>query len=187
MSQLQLLRYVINALDSLDIPYMLTGAFVSSMQGVPRMTHDIDIVVVLQESKLEDLQRFFSEPDYYLDEGSLREAIKRKSCFNLIDQQEGSKVVFWLLTDEPFDRSRFERRRIEDALGMKLSVSSPEDTILQKLRWAELSGGSEKQMADALSVFEVQWDRLDRSYMEDWAERLGVRSRLLLILAQLGE
>lgn len=166
---------------------MLTGAFVSSMQGTPRMTHDIDIVVVLEKAKVKELHKAFDEPEYYLDEGSMREAIERKSFFNLIDVREGSKVDFWMLTDEPFDLSRFERRRIVDALGMRFSVSSPEDTILQKLRWAELSGGSEKHMADALSVHEVQGDSLDRSYLESWAETLGVRDRLHWILEQVGE
>jgi hypothetical protein len=40
-------------------------------------------------------------------------------------------------------------------------VSSPEDTILAKLRWADISGGSEKQFTDALRVFEVQQGNVD--------------------------
>jgi hypothetical protein len=48
-----------------------------------------------------------------------------------------------MLTDEPFDRSRFKRRRTEEVLGLKLAVSSPEDTILAKLSWAKRSGGRE--------------------------------------------
>jgi hypothetical protein len=35
-----------------------------------------------------------------------------------------------------------------------MKVSTPEDTILAKLRWANLSGGSEKQFTDALRVYE---------------------------------
>ncbi len=40
-------------------------------------------------------------------------------------------------------------------------------TILAKLRWAKLSGGSEKQFTDALRVFEVQAGELDLDYLED--------------------
>lgn len=83
-------------------------------------------------------------------------------------------VDFWLLTDQPFDRSRFPRRYAEDLLGMRVMVSSPEDTILAKLRWAKLSGGSEKQFTDALRVYEVQFGKLDLGYLRDWAKRLGV-------------
>ncbi len=81
---------------------------------------------------------------------------------------------FWLLTDEPFDQSRFSRRRLVDILGLRLFVSSPEDTILAKLRWAKLSGGSEKQLTDALRIYEVQSSNLDLGYLDNWAAQLGV-------------
>ena len=58
--------------------------------------------------------------------------------------------------------------------GIALKVSTPEDTILAKLRWAKESGGSEKQFNDALGVYEVQRARLDLAYLDDWANRLDV-------------
>src|SRR5207237_88204 len=99
---------------------------------------------------------------------------------------EGGKVDFWLLTLEEFDKSRFHRKYVEEVFGFTLKVSAPEDTILQKLRWARLSGGSEKLFTDALRVYEVQALVLDRSYLDDWADRLGVRDlwERLLIEAQ---
>jgi hypothetical protein len=94
--------------------------------------------------------------------------------FNLINVQEGDKVDFWILTDEEFDRSRFSRRQFEMAFGIRICVSSPEDTILAKLRWSQLSGGSEKHFIDALRVYEVQFQNLDLQYIEHWARQLGV-------------
>jgi hypothetical protein len=58
--------------------------------------------------------------------------------------------------------------------GVLLKVSSPEDTILAKLRWSRMSGGREKSFVDALRVFEVQPKALDRVYLDDWARSLGV-------------
>ncbi len=63
-------------------------------------------------------------------------------------------------------------------MGMRIMVSSPEDTILAKLRWAKLSGGSEKQFTDALRVYEVQSERLDMDYLRSWARKLGVEPLL---------
>ena len=96
--------------------------------------------------------------------------------FNLVELASGDKVDFWILTDEPFDRSRFARRRIAEVLGLRFPISAPEDTILMKLRWAELSGGSQKQFIDALRVYEVQHGVLDLDYLNEWASRLGVES-----------
>ena len=67
----------------------------------------------------------------------------------------GDKVDFWLLTTDAFDQTRFARRTVEDFEGIPLQVSRPEDTILMKLNWAQLSGGSEKQFVDALRVYEA--------------------------------
>ena len=57
-----------------------------------------------------------------------------------------------------------------------MEVSSPEDTILAKLRWSKLSGGSEKQFIDAMRVYEVQYRKLDLDYIENWVKKLSVES-----------
>ena len=96
--------------------------------------------------------------------------------FNLMDMQNGDKVDFWILTDEPFDESRFSRKVKEDFMGIQMQVSSPEDTILAKLKWAKLSGGSEKQFTDALRIYEVQYGKLDLGYLEHWSTLLDIES-----------
>ena len=63
-------------------------------------------------------------------------------------------------------------------MGIKVVVSSPEDTILMKLKWAKLSEGSEKQYTDALRVYEVQFEKLDMDYLIEWSKRLGVDALL---------
>jgi hypothetical protein len=98
--------------------------------------------------------------------------------FNLLDTREGVQVDFWLLTDDDFDRARFGRRHAEVFEGQRLFISGPEDTILMKLRWAAMMGGSEKQFTDALRVWEVQHGWLDEEYLDQWARRLGVTDPL---------
>ena len=175
MSQQELLRRVVKELEKLDVEYMLTGSLVSSLQGEPRATHDIDLLVELRPTAVNSLAEAFPPPDFYVSEERARQAVRRKTMFNLIDVKSGGKVDFWSLTDEPFDRSRFSRRRTERLFDVPIQVSSPEDTILMKLRWARESGGSEKQYGDALRVYEVQFSALDHDYLELWVERLGLQ------------
>ncbi len=174
MSQQQLLIDITQALDAEAVAYMLTGSIVSSMQGEPRATHDIDFVVNLKETDVSRLAAIFPDPRYYLDQKAAVAAIKAKSMFNLIDTETGDKADFWMLTDEPFDKTRFSRRRQEEFAGVKLTIPTPEDTIVMKLRWAKMSGGSEKQFLDAVRVYEVQYGELDLDYIEDWVTRLGL-------------
>lgn len=174
MSQQELLKIVVETLDLNGVDYMITGSVASSLQGEPRSTHDVDIVVAIQETDIENLAHAFLPPTYYLDAESIREAVSHKSMFNLLDVVEGDKADFWILTNQAFDRSRFARKYVEDVFGIKLKVSSPEDTILSKLQWAEKSGGSEKQFTDALRIFEVQRGSLDLDYLNRWVVALGV-------------
>ncbi len=176
MSQQELLKKVIHVFDQIGIQYMITGSLVSSLQGEPRSTHDIDIVVVIRTLKVDELVESFPSSDFYLDKESILDGINKQSMFNLIDLKGGDKVDFWILTNEPFDRSRFSRKYSEEFMGLKMQVSSPEDTILAKLKWAKLSGGSEKQFTDALRVYEVQYANLDIDYIEHWIKKLRVES-----------
>ncbi len=105
-----------------------------------------------------------------------------RGTFNLIDTDEGEKVDFWLSADEPFNASRLSRRRGEDVLGIRVLVSAPEDTVLAKLRWAKLSGGSEKHFIDALRVYEVQFGVLDLDYLTE-VGRLTRRGRVVAATA----
>ena len=175
-------------LDRYGIDYMITGSVASSLQGDPRSSHDIDLVIAIRDSDIPILTEVFASPDYYLEEGAVREANipysfesvrfvpERIRVAIVRDSREGDKVYFWILTKEPFDQSRFARKREQEVFGIRVKVSTAEDTILAKLLWADKSGGSQKQFTDALRVFEVQYKNLDLSYLDRWAGDLGLSS-----------
>jgi hypothetical protein len=178
MSQQALLERLVAALEGAGIPYMLSGSLASSLQGEPRATHDIDLVIDVAAISPRAVFAALSAPDLYVDDIAVDEAVRRRGTFNLIDPASGDKADFWLLKDEPYDHERFSRRRRVAALGLQLVVSSPEDTILMKLRWAAESGGSEKQSLDAAGVYDLQAGSLDEAYLDRWAEKLGVTQAL---------
>jgi len=178
------LRTVVQTLDRLGIDYFVTGSVATSVQGEPRATHDIDLVVSLQENQIAPLVKAFPPPEFYLAESAIREAIRRRSMFNLLAVAEGDKVDFWVLTDSPFDQSRFARKTVQCLFGMSIKLSAPEDTILAKLKWCKDSGGSEKHFSDALRVFEVQFGTLDLGYLESWASRLGIAAEWWRLLKE---
>ena len=76
--------------------------------------------------------------------------------------------------DRPFSVTEFSRRQLVDlSFAAGVAVVSPEDAILSKLEWAKSSGDSERQIRDAANVLEMN-PGLDRTYVERWAEALGV-------------
>ncbi len=179
MSQSELLVEVVRALEGAGVGYLLSGSLASSIQGEPRATHDIDLVIEVDLRVVDALAAAFGTDAYYFDSLAARAALGERGMFNLIDTRTGDKVDFWTLTDTPFDDSRFARRVGTEAFGVELSVSAPEDTILQKLKWAKMTGGSEKQVRDAIGVYEFQRGTLDESYLDTWAAELGISELLV--------
>jgi hypothetical protein len=97
--------------------------------------------------------------------------------FNLIDTETGDKIDFWTLTDSMFDLSRFARRIQVELFGQKIWVSSPEDTILAKLRWSKMCGESSKQLTDAFHVHELNVKNLDNQYLQQWIIHLDLKDQ----------
>jgi hypothetical protein len=93
MSQQELLKHVVQTLARLEIEYMVTGSIASSLQGEPRSTHDIDIVVDLPPSKGSALAASFPPPGYHLDEEAVATAVAAKGMANLIEPSSGDKVI----------------------------------------------------------------------------------------------
>ncbi len=185
MSQQELLALVVGQLNQLNIDYMLTGSFASSLQGEPRATHDIDLVLELKPESCQALIEGLQRPEFYLSEkAAVRAVSKRTGLFNLINSETGDKVDFWILTGDEFDQVRFRRRQTERVFGLSLKVSSPEDTILMKLKWARESGGSQKHSVDALRIYEVNLDSLNMDYLAEWVSRLGIQEEWVELLDQ---
>lgn len=55
MPQSELLIRVIGALKAAELAYMITGSLASSVQGEPRATHDLDLVVDLPAEAVQSL------------------------------------------------------------------------------------------------------------------------------------
>lgn len=87
--------------------------------------------------------------------------------------------------ERAFSLAELGRRQRADILGVSTWVASPEDTILSKLEWSALAGGSARQMGDVRGVLAAQGTALDRAYLAAWAERLGVAAVLEGLLAEL--
>ncbi len=89
MSQQQLLSRVITEMRHLQVPCMLTESLVSSLQGEPRSTHDIDLVVDLHADRIDELLQ-----EFYLSRSAVEEAVRLRRMFNLLELQSGDKVDF---------------------------------------------------------------------------------------------
>jgi hypothetical protein len=169
----QALDTVIRMLERLEIPYMITGSLAASHHGRPRATHDADLVVDLDGIQLDALVHDLDAANFYVDAAGARDALAHRRQFNVIDTRNASKVDLIIRKDRAFSREEFDRRRhVDVGFGRPLAMVTPEDAILSKLEWAKRTD-SERQMRDAASIVEMN-PTLDRQYVTNWAEQLGV-------------
>lgn len=179
-----LLVNIAKILKRLKIPYIVTGGIAVVIWGRPRFTADIDIVVELKQSDIDNLEKALRQLGKagYIDKEVMQEAFATWGEFNFIDGETGIKVDFWILKEkDPFDVSRLKRRKTKIILGEKVYFTSPEDLILIKLKWYQQSQ-STRHLEDVESILKISGDRLDRSYLLKWARELGVSEILNRLL-----
>jgi hypothetical protein len=173
---------VVEVFESLGVTYRLGGSVVSSALGVPRSTLDVDLVCDMRPAHIAPFVARL-EHDYYVDADMIADAIRRRGSFNLVHLTTMLKVDVFVRKDDPWDVmafSRFVRKPLDvGANAREFDLTTAEDIILHKLAWYRLGGGvSERQWHDVLGVIAVQRSALDWSYLEQWADALGLRDLL---------
>ena len=118
-------------------------------------------------------ERFYVSLDAALD------ALARRSQFNVIDMQTGWKVDLIILKARPFSRREFRRRVPIEILGTVVPVATVEDTIVGKLEWSKLAGGSARQLEDVEALAALAGARLDEPYVEAAATELATMPSMM--------
>ena len=129
---------VVRALDEIEAPYMLVGAFAATAFGLRRATFDVDIIVDLHEPHFDALAHRFPPPRYYADPEQMRSSTQMGIMFNIIDTTLGAKADLVPLSREPAYRRAFARhirRTFTDENGSEFEAwcARPEDIIIGKL------------------------------------------------------
>ncbi len=171
ITQGEFFAYVIDVLEKLNIPYMITGSVASMAYGEPRLTLGMDVVVDLPPDIAENFCNKFGA-DFYVDLGSILEALQRRDHFNIIHVPSGSKVDFFPLKKDAHSQEAFKRRHRESFDEKRIaSFCSPEDIIVSKLIYYK-EGKSEKHLKDIRGMLRVSGDKLDIPYIDGKAEEL---------------
>jgi hypothetical protein len=162
-------RHVIQAIERLNIKYMLVGSLSSMAYGIPRSTKDADVVIAVEPK---DLDRLFEElgSDFELDPQGTFEMVTGTLRHHLRVPSVKFEIELFLLSDDPHDQSRFERRRSfpSEQLGVNAVIPTAEDVIIMKLRWLAIAKRA-KDHDDVRDIIAVQGDEmLDWDYIHYW-------------------
>jgi hypothetical protein len=168
---------VVQALEAAGVRYLVGGSLASSICGEPRSTLDVDLVVALTDADIQDVVAGL-EAEFHVDSDALERAVREKSSANLIHLKTSMKVDLFIMGGSPIDEKQMNRRqrlKVGKDPDRYLYFYTPEDIILQKLRWYQIGDEvSDRQWRDILGIILTQGDRLDDKYLKESARTLGV-------------
>ena len=153
-------------LDSWPHPSAVVGGLAIVLRVQPRLTRDIDVVVVAPPPcrallpALVDAGYSYEEEgiDEWLDGGLVRATVPETG--------EGLDLI---VADVPYQEELAARAEPLEIEGVTLPVATLEDLLLLKLEAAR-----PQDLDDALALREAFADRLDRDYLRRWGPTLGV-------------
>ncbi|HEY2730788.1 MAG TPA: hypothetical protein VGK52_12680 [Polyangia bacterium] len=171
---------VAGAIERAGGAYFVGGSLASSLQGEPRATNDVDVVVELPLGRIGTFVKELGA-EFEVDVEMLREALLHGGSCNIFHLPTVLKVDLFAVGPTPFDEMEFSRRkavRVREG-SETLVLKSPEDTVLRKLRWYEDGGRvSERQWRDIVQVLRVSGGGMDPDYLDRWAAMLDVTALL---------
>lgn len=181
LTPFELLQKAADCFEQLGVPYRIVGSMASMAYSEPRFTNDIDFLVDLKPENVSALDAEFPGPDFYLSTTAAHDAIRQRRQFNILHIPSGLKL-------DIIQRKETEFSQLDITHGQRLTsqgyydawFGSPENVILMKLRYFQ-EGGSEKHLRDIASVLLVQDQSIDRNYITEWAEKLGVSAEWELV------
>lgn len=161
-------------LERLALPYCITGSVAASVYGEPRLTADIDIVLLLHPANIAALRAAFPDSAYYVPPDEtlhLELARSSRGMFNLIHLASQFKADIYLAARDPLHAWALAHRRRIDLEGGGAWIAPPEYVILRKLEFLR-EGGSDKHVRDIRFILAAT--PIDRAFLETEISRLGV-------------
>lgn len=170
----------------LNVPYFITGGLAAIAWGEPRTTRDVDIVLAIPPNEIGPVVSTLEAAGFSKDsfEPGVEDVMSgRLKTLQITHMETISRADLIIADDE--DQALFQRRRSLSFPGAgDLYFASPEDVVLNKLRWSQQSR-SEKQWRDVLGILKTQ-SSLNLVYLHQRAAEIGVADDLERALVEAG-
>lgn len=178
MPEPELFLLFVRPLNCAGIRYAVTGSVAAIFYGEPRLTHDVDLVVLLNSNDLQKLIEVFPKDRFYLPplETMLAETAREHSGhFNLIHLDTGFKADLYPAGSDELNAWAFRDKRTVEFEGEDIVLAPPEYVVVRKLEYFR-EGHAEKHLRDIRSILAVSAEQLDRAALSEWIRRRGLEA-----------
>jgi hypothetical protein len=176
MQETNLFAIYTNIFEQNKIEYFITGSIAAIVYGDPRMTHDIDLIIALNEYEIDKFIAAFTLEEFYCPPRELiLEEIRLKSRghFNLIHHDTGFRADIYLIGDDEFQIWAMENKVEIEFLGGIIYVAPIEYVIIKKLEFYK-EGKSQKHLIDIKGILENSKKLINSSYLNNKISEFGL-------------
>src|SRR5258706_9612673 len=141
-------------LNTLGVAYMVSGSVAVIIYGEPRLTHDVDLIVVLNREHIARLPEVFPPAEFYCPPTeviAVEVAREQRGQFKIIHHETGFKADVYLSGRDPLHAWGLAPARELQVEGHVLVVAPPADVIVRKLEYYR-QGGSENHLRGIRSM-----------------------------------
>lgn len=177
MQEANLFLLFIKRLNGLSIPYAVTGSVASIIYGEPRITHDIDIVLLLPKVKIEDFLNAFSKESFYAPPIEvIQNEINRdiRGHCNIIHYETGFKADIYFAGNDKFQHWAIENAKEISFSGSKIMIAPPEYVIIKKLEFFK-EGQSQKHLTDIKSILNNSKEMINFDLLNNLILKYGLK------------
>jgi len=168
MENIRLFEKFTDRLNSGKFSYVVTGSIASIYYGLPRLTHDVDIILDMPVDRVDDFIRLFSPDEFYVPpkETIIEETTRSiRGHFNMIDLKNGFKADFYLVGKDSLHRWALKNKKELITENHIAYIAPPEYVIVRKLEYYQ-EGESDKHLDDIRNIIEISSDLIDFELLE---------------------
>jgi hypothetical protein len=153
----------IEPLNKLGVTYMVSGSVAMIAYGEPRVTHDIDLILLLSTATIPLFENAFPLKDFYIPPAEVIEVEARRESrghFNILHHRTGFKADVYIVAGDPLHKWGLAHRTMFNLQGHQMPIAPPEYVIVRKLEYYA-EGNSDKHLQDIRKILHISGDRIN--------------------------
>ena len=168
MQERNLFLIFVSKLERFNLKYIITGSVASIIYGEPRLTHDIDLVIELNDKNIQNIISAFPQDEFYcppLEVIKLEAKRPYRGHFNIIHHESGFKADIYLSGKDELHHWAMANKRRYEVENVPIWLAPPEYVILRKLEYYR-EGKSEKHIFDIKNILEISNEQIDMNQLQ---------------------
>ncbi len=157
---------------------MVSGSVAAIYYGEPRLTNDVDVVLVLEQTDVARFVAAFPIDEFYCPPAEIvriEQSREERGHLNLIHHDTGFKADLYLVRRDRLHQWGMENARTVSLDADTIQLAPPEYVIIRKLQFYR-EGSAEKHLRDIRRILVGLGSDWGRDTLADLVEHYGLES-----------